>query len=113
MFAPCALGAILDDRSVARLRVDIVAGGANNQLAEDRHGQALLDRGILYAPDYAINAAGLVNVAMELEGYDADKSHQLASGIYDNLLRIFAAARENGLPTNLVADRMVEAIIFD
>jgi leucine dehydrogenase len=113
IFAPCALGAILDDRTIARLSVDIVAGGANNQLAEDRHGQALLERGILYAPDYAINAAGLVNVAMELDGYDADKSHTLASGIYDNLLGIFAAAREQGLPTNLVADRMVEKIIFD
>lgn len=113
VFAPCALGAILDDRSIARLQVDIVAGGANNQLAEDRHGQVLLDHDILYAPDYAINAAGLVNVASEYEGYDADKSHQLASGIYDNLLGIFARSKSLGLPTNVVADKIVDEIIYE
>jgi leucine dehydrogenase len=111
VFAPCALGAILNDTTIPRLRVDIVAGGANNQLAEDRHGRVLHDRGILYAPDYAINAAGLVNVASEYEGYDHAKSRELAKRIYDNLMRIFTRAAETDQPTNLVADRIVEEII--
>jgi leucine dehydrogenase len=62
IFAPCALGAILNDETIPRLRCEIVAGGANNQLAGDSNGQALLDRGILYAPDFMINAGGLINV---------------------------------------------------
>lgn len=112
IFAPCALGAVLHDRTIPRLHVDIVAGGANNQLAEDRHGRMLKDRGILYAPDYAINAAGLVNVASEYEGYDADKSRELGSAVYDNLMKIFERAKKENAPTNLVADRIVEEIIY-
>ncbi|MEJ2153304.1 MAG: Glu/Leu/Phe/Val dehydrogenase dimerization domain-containing protein [Gemmatimonadota bacterium] len=78
VFAPCALGAIINDRTVRRLRCQIVAGAANNQLAEDRHGDALDARGILYAPDYVINAGGLINVYSEIVGYDHDTSMQKA-----------------------------------
>src|SRR5205807_862150 len=76
VFAPCALGAGLNDDTIPHLRAKIVAGAANNQLAEPRHGDDLFARGILYAPDYAINAGGLINVAQEVKGYDAKVSRE-------------------------------------
>ncbi len=112
IFAPCALGAILDDDTIPQLKVDIVSGGANNQLAEDRHGQMLLERGILYAPDYAINAGGLINVASEYEGYDREKSHARTTALYDTMLKIYERADRENLPTSIVADRIVEEIIY-
>ncbi len=104
VFAPCALGAIINDRTVRRLRCQIVAGAANNQLAEDRHGDALDARGILYAPDYVINAGGLINVYSEIVGYDHDTSMQKARGIYDTLLSIFDIAEEEKIPSYKAAD---------
>lgn len=112
IFAPCALGAVINDQTLPQLKVDIVAGGANNQLAEDRHGMALKERGILYAPDYALNAGGLINVASEFEGYNADRSREKTTRIYDTMLQIFERSAREGLPTNLVADRIVEEIIY-
>jgi leucine dehydrogenase len=112
IFAPCALGAIINDETVGALKCDIVAGAANNQLADDRHGLALLERGILYAPDYAINAGGLINVAQEFEGYDLDKVRQKTSGIYETMLNIFERAKVESLPTQRVADQIVEERIY-
>jgi leucine dehydrogenase len=108
VFAPCALGAVINDNSLKQLKVRIVAGGANNQLAEERHGDLLEAKGILYAPDYVINAGGLINVNSELEGWTAERAQRKAGEIYDTLLRLFALAKEEGLPTYRAADRLAE-----
>ncbi len=108
IFSPCALGAVINDTTVKQLKVRIVAGGANNQLAEERHGDMLEEKGILYAPDYVINAGGLINVNSELEGWSAERAERKAGEIYDTLLRLFALAKEEGLPTYRAADRLAE-----
>jgi leucine dehydrogenase len=108
VFAPCALGGVLNDRTIAELKVAIVAGSANNQLAEDWHDAALRDRGILYAPDYAINAGGIVNVSHEGPDYDRAAAFAHVARIYDTLLEIFRRADAERLPTGGVADRFAE-----
>jgi len=108
VFAPCALGAGINDVTVPHLRARIVAGAANNQLAEPRHGDDLHARGILYAPDYAINAGGLVNVAQEVTGYDANKSREKTLQIYNTMWDIFDRSKKLNAPTYKVADIMVE-----
>ena len=108
IFAPCALGAVLDDDSVGRLKASVVAGAANNQLAEDRHGVALAERGILYAPDYVINAGGAINASRELIGYDRDDAYAAIEGIPATLLEIFARAEREDVPTSVAADRVAE-----
>jgi leucine dehydrogenase len=108
VFAPCALGAGLNDDTVPHLKATIVAGAANNQLAEPRHGNDLHARGILYAPDYAINAGGLVNVAQEVKGYDAKASRDKTLKIYDTIWDICERSKKVGAPTYKVADIMVE-----
>lgn len=109
VFCPCALGAIINDDTIERLNVKIVAGGANNQLADEhKHGERLLQRGIIYAPDYAINAGGLINVANELEGYSRERAMKQAEGIYDTLRKIFAIARTEQIPTSEASNRLAE-----
>lgn len=108
IFAPCALGSVINDDTIPQLRVDIVAGGANNQLAEERHGDVLEDRGIVYAPDYAINGGGLINVNAEIEGWSLHQSRQKASEIYETILGILDLAREEGIPSYRAADRLAE-----
>jgi leucine dehydrogenase len=108
VFAPCALGAGLNDDTIPYLRAKIVAGAANNQLAEPRHGDDLNARGILYAPDYAINAGGLVNVAQEVKGYDAKAARERTLKIYDTIWEICDRSKRLGAPTHKVADIMVE-----
>ena len=112
VFAPCALGAILDDTTIPKLRCSIVGGAANNQLAEDYHGQALRQRGILYGPDYAINAGGLINVAQEYAGYNPAEVRRKVEAIYDTMLQIFERADREERPTNEVADLIVEERLF-
>ncbi|MGE5145478.1 MAG: Leu/Phe/Val dehydrogenase [Candidatus Eiseniibacteriota bacterium] len=109
IFAPCALGGIINDKTVKRLKAPIVAGSANNQLDEPRHGEALLKRGILYAPDYVINAGGLIDVARPIMGMDIEAARVKLRKIYDTLLDIFRRSAEEQLPTSAVADRMAEA----
>ena len=106
VFAPCALGAVINDGTLRRLRCQIVAGGANNQLEEDRHGDALDAKGILYAPDYVINAGGLINVYGEIVGYGIETAKEKARGIYETLLSIYDIAAEEGIPTYRAADRL-------
>nr|WP_211112328.1 Glu/Leu/Phe/Val dehydrogenase dimerization domain-containing protein [Azospirillum soli] len=106
VFAPCALGAVLNDDTVARLSARVVAGAANNQLAGPRHGQALFDRGILYAPDYVINAGGVIDVYHERTGYDHARVMSQIEAIADTLTEIFARADAERKPTAVVADRM-------
>ena len=108
IFAPCALGAIINDETIDRLQVDIVAGAANNQLAEDAHGDGLHERDILYAPDYVINAGGIINVYGEIREWSQDRSLRKAEGIHDTLLRIFERAREEGVTPAHAADHVAE-----
>jgi len=108
VLAPCALGSGLNDATVPWLRVPIVAGAANNQLAEPRHGDHLHDRGIVYAPDYAINAGGLINVAHEARGYDAAAATAQVLTIHDTILEILDRSDRTGLPTHRVADAIVQ-----
>lgn len=108
IFAPCALGAVVNDETLKQLKVEIIAGAANNVLAEKRHGDVLHERGILYAPDYVINAGGLINVYGELHGWSAERAMRKAGEIYGTLLQLFELSRENGIPTNEAADRLAE-----
>jgi leucine dehydrogenase len=108
VFAPCALGAVVNDETLPQFKFDIIAGAANNQLAEERHGQQLKDRGILYAPDYVINAGGVINVYGELNGWSLERSKRKAGEIYDTLDQLFELAEEEGLPTSEAADRVAE-----
>ncbi len=108
VIAPCALGSALNDHSIPHLKAKIVAGAANNQLAEPRHGDDLHARGIVYAPDYAINAGGLVNVAQEVIGYDAKLARDKTLKIYDTILDIAERSAKLNAPTYKVADIMVE-----
>ena len=110
--APCALGAILTEQSIPRLKTTIVAGGANNQLEGDADGQRLFDAGILYAPDYVINGGGIINVSSEYYGDVADDEVMaLVDAIGPRLTGIFEEAEEAGLPTNQVADTQARKII--
>jgi leucine dehydrogenase len=108
IYAPCALGATINDKTLPRLRVSIVAGGANNQLAEDRHGRELEAKGILYAPDFVINAGGLINVYREIAGWTEERAKRKAQEIYDSILRIFQIAEQEKIPTFVAADRLAE-----
>ena len=106
VFAPCALGAVINDDTLKVLKAGIIAGAANNQLAEGRHGAEVHSRGIVYAPDYVINAGGLVNVYGELKGWDVERGKRQAAGIYDTLLRIFRRSKDENTPANVAADRV-------
>jgi leucine dehydrogenase len=108
VYAPCALGSALNDETIPHLKATIVAGAANNQLAQPRHGDDLHARGILYAPDYAINAGGLVNVAQEVLGYDADKARDKTMKIYDTIWEIADRSAKTKAPTYKIADMLVE-----
>ncbi|MEY4568228.1 MAG: hypothetical protein RLY14_3198 [Planctomycetota bacterium] len=108
VFSPCALGAVINDQSITKLKSKIVCGGANNQLAESRHGDMLREMGILYAPDYVTNAGGLMNVFVELEGYSPDRALDKTVQVYDNLMQVFAIAKRDGIGTHVAADRMAE-----
>jgi leucine dehydrogenase len=108
IFAPCALGAIVNDDTIPQFKFEIIAGAANNQLAQERHGDMLHKRGILYAPDYVINAGGVINVYGELNDWTADQAKRKAGEIYETLGQIFELAKNDGLPTYEAADRVAE-----
>ncbi|HET9133688.1 MAG TPA: Glu/Leu/Phe/Val dehydrogenase [Gemmatimonadales bacterium] len=108
IFAPCALGGIINDDTIGRLKVEVIAGGANNQLAEVRHGRLLEEKGLLYAPDYVINGGGVINVYGELQGWTMDRAKRKAQEIYDTLLRVFNIASRDGIPSFEAADRLAE-----
>ena len=110
--APCALGAVLTEESIPRLRTAIIAGGANNQLALAADGRRLVEADILYAPDYVINAGGIINVSSEYYGdVGDDEVMDLVNSIGPRLTQIFEAAAENGTPTNEIADKQAKDII--
>jgi leucine dehydrogenase len=109
VFAPCALGAIINDRTLPQLKAPIIAGAANNQLAGKRHGQALMERGILYAPDYVINAGGIIEIFYEEGGdYDEHKVREHLERIGQTLTTVFKRAQEEKRPTGEIADRLAE-----
>ena len=103
IYAPCALGATINNETINKLKCSIVAGAANNQLAEDRHGVELMNRGILYAPDYVINAGGIINVSFE-DDYKLETALEKVDGIYDTLMEIFEASDAQKNTTNHIAD---------
>jgi leucine dehydrogenase len=108
IYSPNALGAVINDDTLPRLKVEIIAGGANNQLAEERHGDLVEQRGITYAPDYVVNGGGLINVYGELEGWSTERSRRKAGDIFDTTLRVFAIAARQGIASYLAADRLAE-----
>ncbi|MGH2757365.1 MAG: Glu/Leu/Phe/Val family dehydrogenase [Actinomycetota bacterium] len=108
IFAPCALGSVINDDTISELRCKVVAGASNNQLQREEHGDKLRDLGILYAPDFVINAGGLMNVEDELRGYDRERAMKKVEGIYKALQLIFAMAREKGISTARAANEYAE-----
>jgi len=109
VFAPCALGAVLNAQTIPRLSCRVVAGAANNQLAEDdRDGAALAARGILYVPDFVINAGGLINVYNELIGYNKERALRMARGIFTSVGRVLEIAKAGRIPTYVAAERLAE-----
>jgi valine dehydrogenase (NAD+) len=108
VYAPCALGNALNDDTVSVLTAKIVCGGANNQLAHPGIEKTLQDRGVLYAPDYLVNAGGVIQVADEIEGFVFSRAKARAAKIYDTTRRVFAIAAEEGVPPAVAADRLAE-----
>ncbi|UCF18951.1 MAG: Glu/Leu/Phe/Val dehydrogenase [Gemmatimonadota bacterium] len=108
IFAPCALGAIVNKKTIPQLKVKIIAGAANNQLEHEEDAKAVQEKGILYAPDYVINAGGLINVYSELADWTTDRSKRKAGEIYQTLLEVFEVAREEKMTTAAAADRIAE-----
>lgn len=109
VFAPCALGAIINDETFPQFKCKIIAGGANNQLADEKkHGKILKEKGIYYAPDYVINAGGLINVANEVEGYNRDKALKQAEEIFHIVKQIFELSQKDDIPTNVASNRLAE-----
>jgi leucine dehydrogenase len=108
-FAPCALGGIINDHTLKQFKVELIVGGANNQLLEPRHGDELERRGILYAPDYAANAGGVINgCCREMLGWDVERTLAKTDAIYETLLNIFELAKREKIPTYQAADRLAE-----
>ncbi|MDM5249007.1 MULTISPECIES: Glu/Leu/Phe/Val dehydrogenase [unclassified Lysinibacillus] len=108
IFSPCALGAILNDETIPQLKAKVIAGSANNQLQDSRHGDYLHELGIVYAPDYVINAGGVINVADELYGYNHERAMKRVEGIYDSIEKIFTISKRDGIPTYVAANRLAE-----
>lgn len=112
ILAPCGLGAVLNDSTIPNLNCDIVAGSANNQLADARHGKMLHDKGILYAPDYVINAGGLIKVSLGHLHRSEQSIKTKTWGIGQTLLQIFERSKTDNLPPSVIADQMAEQILF-
>jgi leucine dehydrogenase len=108
IFAPCALGGILNDHTIPQLRVEMVVGAANNQLLDERHGDMLKQRNILYAPDYAANAGGIMTFGIVCLNWPAEIMLKKVDAIYDTMLNIFTIAEREGITTNKAADRLAE-----
>lgn len=108
IFVPCATGGILNDETIPELRVKAVVGSANNQLAEDRHGEMLHEKGILYAPDFIVNSGGLIQVADELYGGNKERVLKKTKAIYDAILTVLQQSKEQQIPTLVVANEMCE-----
>ncbi len=108
VYAPCALGGTVNANTLDRLKAKVICGAANNQLADNAIGDEVQRRGILYAPDYAVNAGGVMNVALELDGYNRERAMRMMRTIYHNLGRIYEIADRDGIATYQAADRLAE-----
>ncbi|UFT97713.1 leucine dehydrogenase [Radiobacillus kanasensis] len=108
IYAPCALGATINDETIPLLKAKVVAGAANNQLKESRHGDVLREKGIVYAPDFVVNAGGVMNIADELNGYNKERALKKVETIYDNVMKVFEIARRDNIGTHIAAERMAE-----
>ena len=109
VYAPCALGATVNDETLSKLKCKIICGAANNQLANEVvHGEAVGEQGILYAPDYVVNAGGIINVYYELEGYNRERAMTHAEGIYNTTFNLFQLAKKEGIPTYMAANHIGE-----
>ncbi len=108
IYAPCALGATINDDTIPQLKAKVIAGSANNQLKDTRHGDLIHEMGIVYAPDYVINAGGVINVADELYGYNHERAMKKVDQIYASIEKVIAISKRDGIPTYVAADRMAE-----
>ena len=108
VYSPCALGGTINPQTLPRLKCKVICGAANNQLADNEIGDEVVKRGILYAPDYAVNAGGVMNVALELDGYNRERAMRMMRTIYHNLARIYELSDRDGIPTSNAADRLAE-----
>ncbi len=108
VYSPTALGGTVNESTIDRIKAKVICGAANNQLATDEIGDELERRGVLYAPDYAVNAGGLMNVSLEIDGYNRERAMRMMRTIYYNLMRIFEISKRDGIPTYKAADRMAE-----
>jgi len=108
VYAPCALGATLNDQTIPRLKAEIVCGGANNQLADPRHAAAVEKRGLFYTPDYVANGGGVINICREIQGWSEQRALDQAAGIYDTVLRVVEVAQREKVTTAEAADRLAE-----
>jgi leucine dehydrogenase len=114
IYAPCALGATVNDKTLKTMKFAIIAGSANNQLADEKvHGQILHDKGILYAPDYLINAGGIISCYSELTGFGKKRTIQLTENIYEATREVIKLSKSENIPTNLAASRIAEKRIED
>lgn len=114
IYAPCALGATINDETIHRLKVKIVCGAANNQLKENRHGDMLKEKGILYAPDYLVNGGGVMNVSLEFDGWTKEKAEKMVNTIFEATLNVFKVASKENIPvykaTDLIAEQRIQAM---
>ncbi|MFH0067954.1 branched-chain amino acid dehydrogenase [Peribacillus sp. NPDC056705] len=108
IYAPCALGAVINDHTINQIKAKVIAGAANNQLKEPVHGDQIHEKGIIYAPDYVINAGGVINVADELLGYNRERALKKVETVYDTIERVIEIANRDQIPTYKAADRMAE-----
>ncbi|MBS0219096.1 MAG: Glu/Leu/Phe/Val dehydrogenase [Proteobacteria bacterium] len=108
VYSPCALGGTVNEKTLPRLKAKVICGAANNQLATNEIGDELQRRGILYAPDYAVNAGGVMNVSLEIDGYNRERAMRMMRTIYHNLGRIYEISERDGIPTYQAADRLAE-----
>jgi leucine dehydrogenase len=108
IYAPCALGATINDETIPQLKAKVIAGSANNQLKDTTHGDLIHQMGIVYAPDYVINAGGVINVADELYGYNKERALKKVEQIYASIEKVIEISKRDGIPTYVAADRMAE-----
>jgi leucine dehydrogenase len=111
VLAPCAMGAVFNDETLPGIRAAIVCGGANNQLDDDRHGEALHQRGILFVPDYVANSGGVISGAAGLMGLGEEEARRRAAEIYDTCTRVFERAERDRVSTSLAAEAMAREVV--
>ena len=114
IYAPCALGATVNTESINVMKCPVIAGAANNQLADENvHGPMLQEKGIIYVPDFLINAGGIINISIEIDGYNKDRAWSTVAKIYDRTLEIFDLAEKNKMHTQIAAMHMAEKRMAD